>query len=97
MKFSHTPECVFYVCCGSKCKKAGGKMLYKKLKGEVKHRHLRKKVQVIKTGCTDRCKWGPVIAVMPENTWHLEVTDHAALKILHEGIERSGGNLSVSP
>jgi len=81
--FSRSPECVFYVCCGSKCKKKGGKHLYKVLKGEVKHRHFKSNVQVIKTGCTDRCKSGPVLAVMPKNEWHLEVGDEMAIHIFN--------------
>jgi (2Fe-2S) ferredoxin len=86
--FSHPPECVFYVCCGSKCKKKGGKQLYKHLKGEVKARHLRKKMQVIKTGCTDRCKMGPVMAVMPKNEWHLEVNEEKAMSVFERGLIR---------
>jgi (2Fe-2S) ferredoxin len=88
---SRPPDCVFYVCCGSKCKKRGGKHLYKYLKNEVKHRHLKRKVQVIKTGCTDRCKMGPVMAVMPKNQWYLEVTEEKAMQCLDKYI------LSVHP
>lgn len=84
--FSRSPDCVFYVCCGSKCKKRGGKHLYKHLKGEVKHRHLRKRVQVIKTGCTDRCKVGPVIAVMPNNQWYLDMTEEKAMHVLNSAL-----------
>lgn len=79
--FSRTPECVLYVCCGSKCKKKGGKHLYKHLKSELKHHHFKTNVQVIKTGCTDRCKRGPVLAVMPQNEWHLHVNEEMAMKI----------------
>ena len=79
--FSRSPECVFYVCCGSKCKKKGGKQLYKRLKSELKHGHSKANVQVIKTGCTDRCKKGPVLAVMPQNEWYLEVTEETGMQI----------------
>jgi (2Fe-2S) ferredoxin len=72
------PDCVIYTCCGSKCKKNGGKHLYKHLKARVKEEHLKGKVQVIKTGCTDRCKLGPVVAVMPVNEWYLEVSEEKA-------------------
>lgn len=89
--FSRVPECVLYVCCGSKCKAKGGKQLLKQLKSEVKHRHLRKIVEVIKTGCTDRCKAGPVLAVMPMNEWHLQVDEQSAAKILHDAIEQTRG------
>lgn len=76
------PECVLYVCCGSKCKKHGGKVLYKSLKSVVKARHVKRSVQVIKTGCTDRCKHGPVLAVMPQNEWHLHVDEQRGIQIL---------------
>ena len=85
--FSRSPECVFYVCCGSKCKRKGGKQLYKQLKSELKQRDLKSHVQVIKTGCTDRCKKGPVLAVMPQNEWHLEVTEQKAMDIFNSAIK----------
>lgn len=76
------PDCVLYACCGSKCKKRGGKHIFKELKSRVKAAHLKGSIQVIKTGCTDRCKWGPVVAVMPENKWYLEVSSEQAVAIL---------------
>ena len=85
--FSRTPECVLYVCCGSKCKAKGSKHLFKQLKSDVKHRHLKKVVEVIKTGCTDRCKAGPVIAVMPANEWHLHMDEQSTDKLLHATID----------
>lgn len=57
--------------------------MFKVLKGEMKHRHLKSRVQVIKTGCTDRCKRGPVVAVMPKNEWHLEVSDEIGINIFN--------------
>lgn len=38
-------------------------------------------MQVIKTGCTDRCKMGPVVAVMPENTWHMHLNEEKAMSL----------------
>lgn len=61
-------ENVIYVCNGPKCKKRGGKELrkfFKKLAGEEKS----SKIEVIKTGCTDRCKFAPVVCFQPENVW----------------------------
>ena len=82
--FSHAPECILYACCGSKCKKRGGKHLYKQLKQSVKEKHLKRKVQVIKTGCTDNCKRGPVVAVMPNNEWQFEVSEEKAMSLLEQ-------------
>lgn len=86
--FSRAPECVLYVCCGSKCKAKGGKHLFKQLKREVKHNDLKKSIEVIKTGCTDRCKAGPVVAVMPTNEWHLHVNEQSAANVLLAAIEQ---------
>ncbi|MBT1687062.1 (2Fe-2S) ferredoxin domain-containing protein [Dawidia soli] len=82
--FHHKPGCILYVCCGSKCKKRGGKHLYKQLKSTVKEQRLRREVQVIKTGCTDNCKRGPVVAVMPKDVWHFEVTEQTAMSLLED-------------
>lgn len=81
-----SPECVLYVCCGSKCRKRGGKGLYRSLKAEAKSHKLKRRVQVIKTGCTDRCKHGPILAVMPANEWHHEVDEARGRHILYEVI-----------
>ncbi|HYG02619.1 MAG TPA: (2Fe-2S) ferredoxin domain-containing protein [Chryseosolibacter sp.] len=82
------PACVIYACCGSKCKKRGGKQLFKDLRSIVKESKHRRQVQVIKTGCTDRCKFGPIVAVMPENTWHFEVDTNKVANIVDDSIRR---------
>lgn len=61
-------------------------MIYKQLKGAVKQHHLKKRMKVIKTGCTDNCKFGPVIARMPENEWHVGVTEESATVVFHNVI-----------
>jgi NADH:ubiquinone oxidoreductase subunit E len=82
--FPHTPVCILYACCGSKCKKRGGKHLYKQLKRSVKEKNLKRRVQVIKTGCTDNCKRGPVLVVMPTNEWHFNVNEEKAMSLLEQ-------------
>jgi NADH:ubiquinone oxidoreductase subunit E len=82
--FYYTPASVIYVCCGSKCKKRGSKHLYRQLKSSVKEKHLKGKVQVIKTGCTDHCKKGPVVTLMPENEWCFEVDEEKAKSLLEQ-------------
>jgi len=54
------------------------------LKSSVKENRLRRQVQVIKTGCTDNCKRGPVVAVMPKNEWNFEVTEEKAMSLLED-------------
>jgi len=85
-EYSQAPGCIFYVCCGSKCKKRGGKHLYKQMKSWVKERRLKRAVQVIKTGCTNNCKHGPVVAVMPKNEWHFGVSEEKAMSLLNTSV-----------
>jgi NADH:ubiquinone oxidoreductase subunit E len=81
-KDSHKAQCILYVCCGSKCKKRGGKQIYRQLKNSVKEKFLKRNIQVIKTGCTDRCKMGPVITVMPDNEWHFHQDEKKTMLLL---------------
>ena len=57
--------------------------MYKRLKRELKHGHPKSNVQIIKTGCTDRCKKGPILSVMPQNEWYLEVTEESGMNIFN--------------
>lgn len=75
------PESVLYVCCGSKCKKRGGKHVFRCLKADVKEKQLKKNMKVIKTGCTDNCKHGPIVVAMPDNEWWTHVDDEKAKAI----------------
>ena len=54
------------------------------MKSLVKEKHLKRKIQVIKTGCTDNCKMGPVVTVMPKNEWHFEVDEVKAMTLLEQ-------------
>ncbi|WP_242926966.1 (2Fe-2S) ferredoxin domain-containing protein [Pontibacter vulgaris] len=63
------PEKVIYVCTGSKCKKKGGKDLAKLFREMIKEMGLKGKVEVVKTDCTDRCDYAPVMSMQPDNAW----------------------------
>lgn len=77
-KYHSKPEHVIYVCTGDKCKKRGGKEISKLFREMLKENHLKHKVEVIKTDCTDRCKQAPIVCFQPQNSWHLEVNLHEA-------------------
>jgi (2Fe-2S) ferredoxin len=83
-KSFYTPEQVMYVCTGSKCKKKGGKELSKLFRGLIKEMGLKGKVEVIKTDCTDRCDFAPVVSIQPDNTWLPQVTETKAKEVFQE-------------
>lgn len=77
-----TPEQVIYVCTGSKCKKKGGKQISKDYVNYLKKSGMKGRVEIIKTDCTDRCKFAPVVCFQPQNEWHLQVDEHEADKLI---------------
>ena len=74
----NTPDKVIYVCTGSKCKKKGGKDLGKLLRNMIKEEGLQQQAEVIKTDCTDRCDFAPVICLQPDNIWIAQTTEEKA-------------------
>ncbi|GAB3820733.1 (2Fe-2S) ferredoxin domain-containing protein [Pontibacter rugosus] len=77
-KSFNTPDKVIYVCTGSKCKKKGGKDLSKLFRSMIKDAGLKGQVEVVKTDCTDRCDFAPVISMQPANAWLAHTDEHKA-------------------
>jgi (2Fe-2S) ferredoxin len=85
-KTFHIPDQVIYVCDGSKCKKRGGKEIGKMFRGLIKDAGLQDQVEVIKTDCTDRCKFAPVMSLQPQNLWFHDVAEIRARQLFQEQI-----------
>ena len=84
-----TPQQVVYVCTGSKCKKRGGKELSKLFRDRIKSAGLQDTVDIIKTDCTDRCKFAPVISLQPQNIWLPAVTELQAVQVFQQYVQPS--------
>ncbi len=86
----HVPETALYLCTGSKCSKRGGKETYKYLKSYLKKSGL-DDIELIRTECTDRCKFAPVMAAQPRNIWLKEYTIKDVMQLLEQiaGKDRS--------
>ncbi|MHA6249354.1 (2Fe-2S) ferredoxin domain-containing protein [Pontibacter sp. CAU 1760] len=81
-----TPENVIYVCTGSKCKKKGGKDIGKIFRGMIKEMGLKGQVEIVKTECTDRCDFAPVMSFQPDNAWLSQATEQTAKQAFQEHI-----------
>ncbi len=77
------PENTLYICVGSKCSKKGSKDLCKSLKSYLLKQGI-DDVELIKTECTDRCKFAPVLAAQPANIWLKEYTAKDVVKLLEK-------------
>ena len=74
------------VCGGTGCKASESDILVEKLKKELQKQGLEETVQVIMTGCFGFCEKGPIVKVMPDNTFYIEVKPADAEDIVEEHI-----------
>ena len=73
------------VCGGTGCLSAKGAEIVCNLRNEIKKHNL-KDVEVIQTGCFGFCEKGPILKVLPENTYYVEVKPSDAERIIVEDL-----------
>ena len=74
------------VCGGTGCKSQESDQLSEKLKKELSKQGLEDTVQVIMTGCFGFCEKGPIVKVMPDNTFYTQVKPEDAEDIVEEHV-----------
>lgn len=74
------------VCGGTGCHASESDMLLDNLKTIVSDTGLDGEVQVIATGCFGFCEKGPIVKIMPDNTFYTQVTPADAREIIEEHI-----------
>ena len=74
------------VCGGTGCRASSSDAIVENLKNEIQLNGLEETVQVIMTGCFGFCEKGPIVKVMPDNTFYTEVKPEDAKEIVAEHI-----------
>lgn len=72
------------VCGGTGCHASESDQLLEDLKTIVTEKGLDSEVQVIATGCFGFCEKGPIVKIMPDNTFYTQVTPADAREIVDE-------------
>jgi len=72
------------VCGGTACESSKSDKIYKNLMHECESQGVRDKVQVVKTGCFGFCEQGPIVKVLPEESFYVQVTPEDAKEIVSE-------------
>ena len=70
------------VCAGTACESSKADDIYQNLLKEVEAHGLKKDVQVVKTGCFGFCEKGPIVKVLPEGAFYVEVKPENAKEIV---------------
>src|SRR5665647_2465267 len=74
------------VCGGTGCHASLSKTVGDNLKEVLVEKGLDHEVQVVMTGCFGFCEKGPIVKVMPDNTFYTEVKPGDAREIIEEHI-----------
>ena len=74
------------VCGGTGCKASESDELKNQLKNYVEEYGLEDDVQVVFTGCFGFCEQGPIVKVMPDNTFYVNVKASDAGEIVKEHV-----------
>lgn len=72
------------VCGGTGCRASQSETIAANIKRAVAENNLTDEVQVIKTGCFGFCEKGPVVKMVPDNTFYVQVTPGDADELVLE-------------
>ena len=72
------------VCGGTACDSGRGIELTKNLKNEIEAAGLKDDIQIVRTGCLGFCEKGPIVKILPENTFYVCVKPEDAHAIVQE-------------
>ena len=74
------------VCGGTGCRASASLQIMTRLEECLRDKNLEDDVQVIATGCFGFCEKGPIVKVMPDNTFYVQVKPDDAEEIVAEHI-----------
>ncbi|MGL5152941.1 MAG: NADH-ubiquinone oxidoreductase-F iron-sulfur binding region domain-containing protein [Clostridium sp.] len=70
------------VCGGTGCKASNSDRVIEKLRDGIRDNGLSKKVKVVMTGCFGFCAKGPIVQIMPDKTFYIQVQEEDVLEIV---------------
>ena len=74
------------ICGGTGCKASASHVIAEKLQQALERNNITDKVNVITTGCFGFCEKGPIVKIIPDNTFYTQVTPEDADEIVSEHI-----------
>jgi len=72
------------VCGGTGCRASQGEEIVQNLNQTIEDNGLESEVQVVRTGCFGFCEKGPVVKMVPDNTFYVHVSPEDAGEIVAE-------------
>ena len=72
------------VCGGTGCESGKGDLIFRNLIRECEAKGIKDEVQIVKTGCFGFCEKGPIVKVLPDESFYVEVKPEDAAEIVAE-------------
>jgi len=72
------------VCGGTACESSDSDTIYKNIKARLADRGFEESVQVVKTGCFGFCEQGPIVKVLPDESFYVQVEPADTEEIVDE-------------
>ncbi|MFP4162580.1 MAG: NADH-ubiquinone oxidoreductase-F iron-sulfur binding region domain-containing protein [Chitinispirillaceae bacterium] len=74
------------VCGGTGCESSKADAIYQNIKKELEENNIASEAQVVKTGCFGFCEKGPIVKVLPDESFYVKVKPEDAKEIVAEHI-----------
>ncbi len=74
------------VCGGTGCESSNSDLIYKNLLKEAEMQGVKDDVQIVKTGCFGFCEQGPIVKILPDESFYVRVKPEDAHELIAEHI-----------
>src|SRR5574344_1807181 len=74
------------VCGGTGCKSADSSHIVENLNAELESHGIEDEAKVVLTGCFGFCEQGPIVKIIPDNTFYTKVKPEDAKEIIEEHV-----------
>ena len=75
-------ESYVLICGGTACCSGGGDKIVEAFKAQLAEQGLAEKVQVVATGCLGFCEQGPIVKILPQGTFYVQVKEEDVKEII---------------
>lgn len=81
-----TPKIQILICGGTGCKASASHQIADHFKAAIENRKIENQVEVITTGCFGFCEKGPIVKIIPDNTFYVQVSPEDVEEIVAEHV-----------
>ena len=83
------------ICGGTACCSGGGDKIAEEFKKVLAEQKLGETVQVVTTGCLGFCEQGPIVKILPQGTFYVQVKAEDVKEIIAEHLVKKVGTCVV--